>query len=574
MLEKQPSSNLELLTGAEILVQSLIQHQVDLLFGYPGGAILPVFDSFYTTAFHNVLIRHEQAAAHAAEGYAKTSGKTGVACVTSGPGAANTLTGIADAMLDSVPLVVFTGQVATSAIGTHAFQELDIVKMATPITKACFQVTSVESLPTILDRAFELAQAGRKGPVLVDLPKDVMGQKCYIQKDRLAHQQPRLVPQPTLSLEQTQQVQFILASLKAARKPVVLVGAGVTAAKASALLRTFVTRWHVPVVSTLLGLGNVPVTSDLSLGMAGMHGQFAANMALHECDFLLNIGARFDDRLVPNVAKFAPNAKIAHVDIDANEIGRIVPVDLPFVGDAHLALQALLQADLAPEFQQWQSWLQLCQQRHLDHPYHYHKAEAKLKPQEVIGAVGTVTKGQAIVVTDVGQHQMWAAQFYPYQMANQLVTSGGLGTMGFGIPAAIGAAYAHPDKTIVLFVGDGGFQMTSEELEVLAIEQLNIKIVLLNNQTLGMVRQWQDEFYQQHHSASMFPQQPNFEALAAAYGISYQTLQKQDDLVAKLDLIFAKPGPFLIHVPIPTFEQVYPMIAPGHGNNEMMGVDD
>lgn len=566
MLARQPNQDQDQFKGADILIESLVDHDVELLFGYPGGAVLPVYDTLYTAAFRNILTRHEQGAAHAAEGYAKATGKTGVVCVTSGPGASNAVTGIADAMMDSVPLVVLTGQVGTRAIGTQAFQELDVLSMTKAITKANFQVRDSSEITTTLDQAFTIAQSGRKGPVVVDLPKDVMAASVNgYQKPR-----PKATPQP-LTKAQTTQLDEILSGLRRASKPLLLVGAGVSVADAGALAKAFAHAWQVPVVSTLLGLGILNNEDPLFLGMGGMHGTYAANMTFQECDFLLAIGARFDDRLVPNVAKFAPKAKIAHIDVAKTQIGRIVKTDYAAVADAKAALTYMLGQPVANY--PLQPWLKLAQQRKSQQPYRYHKSDDFLKPQEIIEAVGTVTHGQATVVTDVGQHQMWTAQYYPFTRPNQLITSGGLGTMGFGIPAAIGARFADPDHDVVLFVGDGGFQMTSEELEVLATERLNIKIVLLNNKTLGMVRQWQDEFYEHRRSQTMFTHQPNFKRLAEAYGIAYYDLEKKDRLDVKLTQIFEKDEPALINATIPSFEQVYPMIAPGHANGDMMGLD-
>lgn len=568
MLAKQPNDKPSQVNGAEILVKTLVKHDVELLFGYPGGAVLPVFDSFYTSSFRSILTRHEQGAAHAAEGYAKATGKTGVICVTSGPGASNAITGIADAWMDSAPMVVLTGQVATGAIGTQAFQELDIVGMTKPVTKASFQVRSIDDLAETLNRAFTIAQSGRKGPVVVDMPKDVMS--TFTDEPAEA---PMSASQSSESLSATEMTKLedMLGALRQSTKPMILFGAGVNAAGATELAREFAHQWRIPVVTTLLGLGTMANDDPIFLGMGGMHGTYAANMTFQECDFLLNIGSRFDDRLVPNVAKFAPHAKIAHIDIDPREIDRIVKTDYSVIADAKAALEAMLAKPAANHPSQ--PWLRLAQQRKAHHPFRYGQSTTQLKPQEVIEAVGRVTKGEAIVVTDVGQHQMWTAQFYPFNHAKQIITSGGLGTMGFGIPAAIGAKYANPNKEVVLFVGDGGFQMTSEELEVFATEQLNIKIVLLNNKTLGMVRQWQDEFYDHRRSQTMFHHQPDFEQLASAYGLDYYKLAKQRDLNADLTAIFAKKGPALINVSIPSFEQVYPMIAPGHANDDMMGLD-
>ncbi|WP_125771830.1 biosynthetic-type acetolactate synthase large subunit [Companilactobacillus furfuricola] len=565
MLAKQSEMETTI-SGAESLIKSLVDHDVDLLFGYPGGAVLPIYDKLLTSSFRNILTRHEQGAAHAAEGYAKVTGRTGVILVTSGPGASNAITGIADAMMDSAPLVVLTGQVGTGAIGTHAFQELDIVSITKAVTKANFQVHKGDDLASILDKAFTIAQEGRKGPVLVDLPKDVMSQ--VFENDSVAVTEKPVAKR--LSAGQQRDLNKIITKLSEAKRPLLLLGGGVSDANAGKLARQFAQKWRLPTVTTLLGLGIMQYQDPLSLGMGGMHGSYAANMAFQECDFLLNIGSRFDDRLVPNAAKFAPNAEIAHIDVDPVEIGRIVVTQYSAVADAKRALHYLNKFEPISQFEP--SWYERIENNQKYHHFTYQKSKTHLKPQEVIQAVGNVTKGQAYVVTDVGQHQMWAAQFYPFQFPRQIVTSGGLGTMGFGLPAAIGAKYAHPKKDVVLFVGDGGLQMTSEELEVLAAEKLNIKIILLNNKTLGMVRQWQDEFYDQRRSQTVFDHQPDFEKLANAYGVSYYTLNKSDDLEDKLEQIFQIDEPALINVTIPSFEQVYPMVAPGSANDEMLGI--
>lgn len=566
MLAKQSDGEQNQISGAESLIRSLVDHNVEVLFGYPGGAVLPIYDTFYTSSFRNILMRHEQGAAHAAEGYAKVTGKTGVICVTSGPGASNAITGIADAMMDSTPLVVLTGQVGTESIGTHAFQELDILSMTKAVTKANFQVKDYSKLSNTLDRAFEIAQSGRKGPVLVDLPKDVMS---AVYSDNSVEYKKN--SKNLLSDDQKSQLDTILSKLRQAKKPLLLLGAGVGAANAGLLAAEFAYQWQVPVVSTLLGLGVLKNNDPLFLGMGGMHGSYAANMAFQECDFLLNIGSRFDDRLVPNVEKFAPYAEVAHIDVDPQEIDRIVHTKYSATADAKLALEYM--TSFPAESRSTRKWLEKTQKNKARHPFKYKKEKNLLKPQEVIEAVGEVTHGQATVVTDVGQHQMWVAQYYPFHYPRQLVTSGGLGTMGFGLPAAIGAKYANPDKDVVLFVGDGGIQMTSEELEVLAAEKLNIKIILLNNKTLGMVRQWQDEFYDQRRSQTVFAHQPDFEKLSEAYGISYYELDKSDNLETKFQDLFSKSEPALINVTIPSFEQVYPMIAPGCANDDMLGLD-
>lgn len=566
MLAKQSEIEQNPISGAEFLIDALVDHNVEMLFGYPGGAVLPIYDTLLTSSFRNILTRHEQGAAHAAEGYAKVTGRTGVILVTSGPGASNAITGIADAMMDSIPLVVLTGQVGTAAIGTQAFQELDVLSMTKSVTKANFQIRNSEEIADVLDQAFSIAQSGRKGPVVVDLPKDMMAQVNNDQRGFAC----RSTKPCSLNQVQTQDLDEILNQLSQAKRPLLLLGAGVSSAKAGFLAREFAHNWRLPTVSTLLGLGILEKSDPLFLGMGGMHGSYAANMAFQECDFLMNIGSRFDDRLVPNPKKFAPLAKIAQVDVDSQEINKIVSTQYSVVADAKSVLEYLNEQ---PSKQTSKDWLKTTSQNKALHDFKYQTDKELLKPQEVIEEIGRITDGDATIVTDVGQHQMWVAQYYPFKRPNQLVTSGGLGTMGFGIPAAIGAKFADPDHQVVLFVGDGGIQMTSEELEVLAVEKLNVKIVLLNNQALGMVRQWQDEFYDKRRSQTVFTHQPDFDKLAQAYAMAYYRLNKTDDLHEKLTEIFKTEGPALIEVSIPELEQVYPMVAPGSANDEMLGLD-
>lgn len=562
--ESKPATATE--TGAEILVDALAEQNVDFLFGYPGGAVLPLYDALYTKSFSNVLTRHEQGAVHAAEGYAKTTGKTGVVCVTSGPGAGNVVTGIADAQMDSVPLVVFTGQVTRSAIGTNAFQELDIVSVTKPITKANFQVQDVNDLHSVVTKAFEIAQSGRKGPVLVDLPKDVTSESAIFEQN--APTKPAKQPQQ-LGKTQEATIEAALHALSSASKPVVIVGAGVAAAGATKAFNQFVHDWNIPVVATLLGLGILPSKDPLFLGMGGMHGSYAANMALAESDYILNIGSRFDDRMVPKASDFADNKTIVHIDIDTHELNKILKADYSIEADAKAALTEMNRSTAAKT--QTPACNQLVEDRKDENPEDAKPAAGQFNPHEVIEAVGKATNGDAIVVTDVGQHQMWAAQSYPFKHARQLVTSGGLGTMGYGLPAAIGAKLGNRDRDVVLFVGDGGFQMTSEELEVLAAEDLNVKIFLLNNHALGMIRQWQDAFYSNHRSKSLFDHQPDFKKLADAYDINYQQLNPEEPLEQQLNDVFDDPKSTLVEVQVPVDEQVYPMVAPGHKNNDMIG---
>ena len=552
--------------GSELLLETLASLGIDTVFGYPGGAVLPLYDAIYQfDGVRHILARHEQGALHEAEGYAKSTGKIGVAIVTSGPGATNAITGIADGMSDSVPMLVFTGQVARSGIGKDAFQEADIIGITMPITKYNYQIRDVADIPRIITEAVHIATTGRPGPVVIDLPKDVSEMKTSFYYDpevTLPSYQPTIEPNAL-------QVKKILTQLKKAKKPLIVAGGGVNYANAAEELQAFAERYNIPVVSTLLSLGVMPIEHPLSLGMGGMHGSYASNMALMECDFMINFGCRFADRLTGNPDTFAADAVVAHVDIDPAEIGKVVKTKIPIVGDAKAALQILLEAE--PVKTRHEDWTDSVLANKAKAPFSYKFDENIVKPQHAIATIAKITKGDAIVVTDVGQHQMWAAQFYPYKNARQLITSGGLGTMGFGIPAAIGAKLANPDKEVILFVGDGGFQMTNQELALLNGYGVPIKVVLMNNHSLGMVRQWQESFYDEHRSESTFDDEPNFQLLAEAYGVSHYKFTNPNTLENDLTII-TENRPMLIEVAISNREHVYPMVPSGKSNSEMLGV--
>ncbi|MBL1230866.1 biosynthetic-type acetolactate synthase large subunit [Enterococcus sp. BWB1-3] len=557
-------------SGSKLLIDSLLRQNVEMIFGYPGGAVLPLYDALYDGEIPHILTRHEQGAVHAAEGYAKATGKPGVVVVTSGPGATNAVTGIANAMSDSVPLIVFTGQVTTNGIGKDAFQEADMVGITMPITKNNYQVRDSSELPRIIDEAFHIATTGRKGPVVIDLPKDMQ----IIESG--SDNPPELVLpsyQPTVYPNKLQ-VKKLMDELSDAKKPLVIVGAGVVQANASKELTAFIEKYQLPVLSTLLGLGAIPSNHELFLGMGGMHGSFAANMALTDCDLLINIGSRFDDRLASAPQEFAPNAVVAHIDIDPAEIGKIIETKIPIVADAKETLKEMLAVDIAEDADTWTDWRKINLSRKKLHPFKYDKEQKEeIKPQKVIEYIGKLTDGEAIVATDVGQHQMWTAQFYPFKNEKQLITSGGLGTMGYGIPAAIGAQLGCRDKEVVLFVGDGGFQMTNQEMAILNDYNLPIKIVLLNNQSLGMVRQWQECFFNQRRSESVFASQPDFLKLAEAYGIKAVRISNPETVEAELEKAFKENGPILIEVCVSQTEHVLPMVPAGKPNYQMLGVD-
>lgn len=555
-------------SGADILIQSLKEQGVDIIFGYPGGAVLPIYDALHRNPIRHVLARHEQGAIHAAEGYARVSGKPGVVIATSGPGATNLVTGIADAMLDSLPLVVFTGQVASTVIGTDAFQEADIIGITQPITKHNYQVKNVEDFPRIIKEAFYIASTGRPGPVVVDVPKDISNELFKGTEEQSKVNLPGY--QPTTHPNYLQ-IQKAVQLLSKAEKPLILAGAGVLAAEATEELKAFIERHQIPITNTLLGLGTIEGNHPLFLGMAGMHGTYTANTAICECDVLLNIGARFDDRLTGNLAHFAPNAKVIHVDIDPAEIGKNVPTAIPIVADAKEALKALLEQNF--ETSEKAEWLDKLTANSEEYPLCYKTGEEKgILPQQAIELIQRLTDGNAVVTTDVGQHQMWTAQYYKFNHPHNWVTSGGLGTMGFGFPAAIGAQLARPDDQVISVVGDAGFQMTLQELSLLQELRLPVKIIILNNRSLGMVRQWQETFYEERYSQSLVHVQPDFVKLAEAYdvkGYKVETMEQAEVVFAEA---LASTEPVLIDCRVVQMECVYPMVAPGKGLNEMIGV--
>lgn len=556
-------------TGAALFIELLQKERVEVIFGYPGGAVLPIYDALYNNPIRHILTRHEQGAIHAAEGYARVTGKPGVVIATSGPGATNLVTGIADAMMDSLPLVVFTGQVGSAVLGTDAFQESDIVGITMPITKHNYQVKRIEDLPRIVKEAFYIAGSGRPGPVVVDIPKDIATAEVPALEEEelyLPGYQPTLQPNYL-------QLQKLAQAAEKAKKPLILGGAGILHSKGAENFERFVEKTGYPAVSTLLGLGALPGDHPQFLGMGGMHGTYAANMALYECDLLINIGARFDDRLTGNLAHFAPSAVVAHIDIDPAEIGKNVPAHIPIVADANEALKQLLKLEWGTS--DISGWVEKISSNQADFPLaEPASASGELTPQHAVKLVDEVTGGEAIITTDVGQHQMWAAQYLSFKQRNRWVTSGGLGTMGFGFPAAIGAQLAMPGKLTVAITGDGGFQMTLQELSVLKELNLPVKVLILNNQCLGMVRQWQETFYGERYSHSLIPVQPDFVKLASAYGIRGFRAGTAEEAKTVLHEAFRIPEPAVIDLRVCRMENVYPMVAPGKGIHEMLGVGE
>ncbi|KAB7704926.1 acetolactate synthase large subunit [Bacillus aerolatus] len=554
------------MSGAELFIEALKKEEVEVVFGYPGGAVLPLYDALYRNPIRHILARHEQAAIHAAEGYARVAGKPGVVIATSGPGATNLVTGITDAMMDSLPLVVFTGQVATGVIGTDAFQEADVIGITMPITKHNYQVRDLKELPRIIREAFHIATTGRPGPVLIDIPKDIattISNPEFVTEVDLPGYQPNLTPNVL-------QVKKLADAIAQAKKPLILAGAGVLHGGASGELLSLAEQMNIPVVNTLLGLGSFPADHPLFLGMGGMHGTYTANMAMYESDLLINIGARFDDRLTGNLQHFAPEALVAHIDIDPAEIGKNVDTHIPIVADAKEALQKLLELDLTePQANEWRLKVK---QNKKEYPLWNSEDEEGISPQRLMETIHEVTDGEAIMTTDVGQHQMWAAQYYGFNKPGRWITSGGLGTMGFGFPAAIGAQIAFPDDTVIAIVGDAGFQMTLQELGLIAELNLPVKIVIYNNEALGMVRQWQETFYEERYSQSLLPCQPDFVKLAEAYGIKGYSVSTEEEAESVLRETLNSREPVLIDCRIKPKEKVYPMIAPGAGLHEMIGV--
>lgn len=556
-------------TGADILIESLMEQQVDTIFGYPGGAVLPIYDALYRSDadFQHILTRHEQGAIHAAEGYARVRRKAGVVLATSGPGATNLVTGIADAMMDSLPLVVLTGQVATTVTGTDAFQEADIMGITTPITKHNYQVQSAYEIPKIIKEAFHIASTGRPGPVVVDIPKDISANPCFETDQSPFHlpgYQPTFNPNPL-------QIKKLSEAVKQAKKPLILTGAGVLHGGGSDTLLEIVNEFKVPVTSTLLGLGAFPGDHELFLGMAGMHGTYTSNMAITECDLLINVGARFDDRLTGNLEHFAKNAVVAHIDIDPAEIGKNVQTHIPIVSDAGAALNEW-KRQMKEGPQDHSAWLEELHYSKQAYPLWFNSPKEEMVAQWAIKTIHDVTKGDPIVTTDVGQHQMWAAQYFQFRKPDRWVTSGGLGTMGFGFPAAIGCQLAKPEERVIALVGDGGFQMTLQELSVLQERHLPVKIVILNNQALGMVRQWQEEFYEERYSESLVTCQPDFVKLAEAYSIKGVKIESQADFEAQIGELMSSDEPVLIDARVIQQENVFPMVPPGRGINDMVGV--
>lgn len=550
------------ITGAEAVVQSLKAEGVKTIFGYPGGAIMPIYDALFhhLEEVNHILTRHEQGAIHAAQGYARTSGKTGVVFATSGPGATNLITGLADALIDSTPLVCITGQVASHLLGTDAFQETDVMGISMPVTKWNCQVTQAADIAPTLAKAFYIASSGRPGPVLVDITKDAQFEKLDFSYQKCTSVRS-YQPKPKLNIDQ---VKAATKLLNGAKKPLMIVGQGIMLSNAEKELLIFAEKTGIPVASTLLGLGAFPNHHPLFVGMVGMHGNSAPNVKTNECDVLLAVGMRFDDRVTGDVSRYATQAKVVHVDIDLAEINKIIKADAPVLADAKEALTVLTDLVENQTHQNWLDEFHQAKQSELQVLSQNREKEFsdELRMDLVIDLLSQKTKGNAIVVTDVGQHQMMTAQFYQYNQTKSNVTSGGLGTMGFALPAAIGAKMANPEKQVVAIIGDGGFQMTLQELGTMMQNNIGVKIIILNNGYLGMVRQWQQMFFEKRYSFTDI-QSPDFVALAASYNIKGQKIQRQQDLNNALDQLLNIENAYLLEVKVAREDNVFPMVPTG-----------
>lgn len=544
------------MNGAELVLKVLQQQGVDTIFGYPGGAIMPIYDAIYHSTVKHYLCRHEQGGAFSAIGYARASGKVGVCLATSGPGATNLITSLADALLDSVPLVAITGQVSQAVMGSDAFQEVDVLGLSLSVTKHSFMVRNVKDLAATLQEAFRLAQSGRPGPVLVDIPKDIQ-LAAAVEPEWPDYPAPRIAT----SLASAAKARELIAH---AKKPIAYIGGGVQMADALTQLQHFLAESAMPSVTTLKGMGSVARANSHYLGMLGMHGTQAANLAVQQCDLLICLGARFDDRVTGNLAKFAPDAKVIHVDIDPAEINKVRFADCAFIGD----MKQILPAISTPT--QCEDWLAHCLQLKQQYGWRYDHPGERIYAPLMLKQLSDRMPDNSVVCCDVGQHQMWVAQHMRFNSPRNHLSSGGLGTMGFGLPAAIGAKLARPQDTVIAVSGDGSFMMNVQELGTIKRFRLPVKIVIVDNQRLGMVKQWQQLFFNERYSETDLSDNPDFVALAAAFAIPGHTITRKDEVESALDAMFTWPGPYLLHVRIDEKDNVWPLVPPGAANEDML----
>ncbi|RXJ89238.1 acetolactate synthase, large subunit, biosynthetic type [Arcobacter sp. CECT 8983] len=559
------------ITGAKMVTESLKEEGVDVVFGYPGGAIMNVYDEIYKQSFfQHILTRHEQAAIHAAEGFAKSTGKVGVAIVTSGPGFTNAVTGLADAYMDSVPMVVISGQVPTTIIGTDGFQEIDAVGISRPCTKHNYLVNDIKDLPRIIKEAFHIAATGRPGPVHIDIPKDITAEVANFEYPKEVD-----IPtyKPTVNYNK-RQLKKAMGAIAKSKKPLLYVGGGAILANCAYEIREFAKMTNIPVVETLMARGVMGDDNELFMGMLGMHGEFAANMAAHDTDCIISLGARFDDRVTGRLDEFAKKAKVIHVDVDPTSIGKLVDTNYPIVGDLKVTVEGMIEAAKDMQFNEYTNWVSLLRDYKEKEPLRYQDSDSVIKPQWAIERVGQILGENAIISTDVGQHQMWTAQFYPFSFPRQWNTSGGLGTMGFGLPGAMGVARGNPDKVSINFTGDGSILMNIQELMTCVEYNLPVINIILNNNYLGMVRQWQTLFYENRLSETDLSAQPDFKKLVEAFGgVGYRVSTKKEFEEALKDAV-EKKKPAMIDVIVARDEIVLPMVPNGHALNEMTLLGD
>lgn len=559
----------ENITGSEALIRSLIEEGVETIFGYPGGAIMPVYDALYDhqDTIHHVLTRHEQGAAHAAQGYARVSGKVGVCIATSGPGATNLITGITDAMIDSTPMVCITGQVASPLLGTDAFQESDIVGMSMPITKWNYQITSADEIPEVMAKAFYIARTGRPGPVLIDIAKDAQFAMIDFKYEKCTKVRS-YVPYQAIDLAQ---VEAAAEAINKAQKPFLMFGQGIILSQAEEELRLFLEKTGIPAAWTILGNSALPSDHPLNVGMLGMHGNYGPNLLTNECDLLIGIGMRFDDRVTGKLSAYAKQAEIMHIEVDPAEINKIVDTKYPVIGDAKKVLKKLIPLVNEKEHTNWLQKFKDCYEVEFNKVIKndIYRNNGKISMGEVIRITSEKTNAEAVCVTDVGQHQMIAARYFKFKHTRSLVTSGGLGTMGFGLPAAVGAQMGAPNRTVVTFIGDGGFQMTMQELGTIAQEKIPVKVIILNNNFLGMVRQWQELFFEKRYSFTEL-HNPDFIKLAGAFDIPAKKVVKSDELESAIDEMLKTEGPYLLEIVVEKEDNVFPMVPTGASVSEII----